>query len=169
MLTGDNDGAARGVAGMVGIPPESVRSKLLPGEKTDCLELLKGSGFLELEEASGKNEKKVTVVAMVGDGINDAPALALSDVGFAMGLKGSSVAIEAADVVLVDSDLRKLAKAVRIGRNVRRKIIENVVFSFVIKLAIIGCELMVYGVPRDSLSSSALSPVAAYLTSPTLI
>jgi cation-transporting P-type ATPase C len=99
MLTGDGEASAESVARAAGIA--EWRSRMLPDEKFDEIRGLRGAGC---------------TVAMVGDGINDAPALALADVGIAMGTAGSDVAIEAADIALASDDLRRLGTAIRLSR-----------------------------------------------------
>jgi|GEM_PF-3527296 len=120
MLTGDNDVSAKAVAEAVGIA--SVHADLKPEDK-----------MLVLKELKQKYER----VAMVGDGINDAPALASASVGVAMGAAGSDAAIEAADLALMSDDLSKLVFAVRIGRKARRVSQQNIVFSLVVLAVLI--------------------------------
>ncbi|KAG6547379.1 hypothetical protein Mapa_010827 [Marchantia paleacea] len=119
MLTGDSDAAAAAAHRKIG--EIDVYAQLLPEDKVNCV----------------KDLKKRGVTAMVGDGINDAPALAVADVGLAMGVAGSAVAMETADVALMTNDLQKLVVAIKLGRNCRRKIIQNVFLSFFTKLTII--------------------------------
>jgi len=136
MLTGDNEGSARAVQKVVGV--SDVRARLLPQDKVNHLKLLRSDREL-VERAgccSGSCKQKYAVVGMVGDGVNDAPALALATVGIAMGATGTVVAMETADVALMDTDLRKVAKAVRLGRMASRTILQNVVFAIVTKLAV---------------------------------
>jgi Cd2+/Zn2+-exporting ATPase len=119
MLTGDTPGAAEKTAAEVGIA--DFRAGLLPGDKVACVE--------ELLAQCSPGEK----LAFVGDGINDAPVLARADVGVAMGALGSDAAIEAADVVLMDDDPKKLAEAIRISRRCLRIIRQNIVFAIAVK------------------------------------
>jgi Cd2+/Zn2+-exporting ATPase len=116
MLTGDNRETARAVAAAVGIG--EVRAELLPADKLAAVE--------ELVARHG-------TVAMVGDGVNDAPALALSSVGIAMGAAGSPAAIETADVALMTEDLRKIPAAVVLGRRMVSLVRQNVAGSLAIK------------------------------------
>ncbi len=120
MLTGDGHKAAEEIAAALSF--DLVRSELLPKDKVTSVERL-------LADA-----KKGERVAFVGDGINDAPVLARADVGIAMGAMGSDAAIEAADVVLMDDDLRKLAKAVRIARRCMGIVRTNIAASIGIKV-----------------------------------
>lgn len=121
MLSGDTSGVAQGVASGVGI--DKVYSGLLPEGKVAKMEDL-----LAEETRSGK-------VAFVGDGINDAPVLTRADVGIAMGAIGSDAAIEAADVVLMDDDPMKIAKAIGISRKCLGIVWQNIVFALAVKLA----------------------------------
>jgi Cd2+/Zn2+-exporting ATPase len=120
MLTGDAKAVADQVAGQLGI--DEVYSELLPAGKVEKVE--------ELLAEKGEKEK----LAFVGDGINDAPVLSRADIGIAMGALGSDAAIEAADVVLMDDDPKKIAKAIRISRKCLRIVYENTTFAIAIKL-----------------------------------
>ena len=119
MLTGDSRRVAEETASSLGI--DEVYSELLPGDKVAKVE--------ELLAQKSPKEK----LAFVGDGINDAPVLSRADIGIAMGALGSDAAIEAADVVLMDDDPLKIAKAIRISRKCLRIVYENIVFAIGIK------------------------------------
>ncbi len=121
MLTGDAKKAAEQVARELSIG--EVYSELLPADKVAKVE--------ELLQRKGTKEK----LAFVGDGINDAPVLSRADIGIAMGALGSDAAIEAADVVLMDDDPLKIAKAIRISRKCLRIVYENIYFAIGIKVA----------------------------------
>jgi len=136
MLTGDNEKVASKVAEQVGI--DKYFAGLLPANKVEKIEsLLDGTRH----------------VAFAGDGINDAPVLTRADVGIAMGALGSDAAIEAADVVLMDDRLTKIAQAVRISRKTMRIVKENIIFSIAVKVAVMvlgalglaGMRLAVFG------------------------
>ena len=124
MLTGDRKDVAEEIALKLGI--DEVRSELLPGDKVDCVEKI-------IEKYSGKNSK----VVFVGDGINDAPVLMRADLGIAMGSLGSDAAIEAADIVLMDDDIRKIPKVIKIARKTKTIVRTNVAFALTVKLLIL--------------------------------
>ncbi|HBN09596.1 MAG TPA: cadmium-translocating P-type ATPase [Cyanobacteria bacterium UBA8530] len=121
MLTGDNEGTAARIAGRLGIT--EYYAELLPEDKVRAI--------LKLDEKYGR-------VAMVGDGINDAPALATASIGIAMGAAGTDVALEVADVALMNDDLRAIAPAVELGRRTLRVIRQNIFFSVFVKVFLIG-------------------------------
>lgn len=123
MLTGDHEEIGKKVAGLVGV--DEYHAELLPADKVTHLEeLLK-------TKPAGKT------LAYVGDGINDAPVLKRADVGIAMGALGSDAAIDAADVVLMDDDPRKIALAMKIARHTIHVAHENVVFAIGVKIAVL--------------------------------
>ncbi len=124
MLSGDNLRTARAIGQGAGI--EDVRGNLLPEEKLDAIAELQRSGL----------------VGMVGDGINDAPALAKADIGFAMGAAGTDSALETADVALMDDDLRKLPDFIRLSRRTGRLLAQNIVFALSTKAVFFGLTLV---------------------------
>lgn len=121
LLTGDNEGAARAVAAEVGIDPAHVIAGVMPDEKVDHVESL---------QAEGRN------VAMVGDGVNDAAALAAAELGLAMGA-GTDVAIEASDITLMNDDLRSAVDAIRLSRRTLGTIRGNLFWAFAYNVALI--------------------------------
>ena len=140
MLTGDAKRIADATAAELGI--DEVYSELLPAGKVSKVEELLGS--------LGGKEK----LAFVGDGINDAPVLSRADIGIAMGALGSDAAIEAADIVLMDDDPRKISKAIRISRKALRIVHENIYFAIGVKviclvLVAVGIANMWFGIFAD--------------------
>lgn len=125
MLTGDNQHTAEAIARSVGI--DEVRAGLLPEDKLSVIETFQGNGG---------------TVGMVGDGINDAPALARADVGFAMGAAGTDTAIETADVALMDDDLRKVAVFVQLSRTTSTILKQNIAMALGIKGVFLVLTLM---------------------------
>jgi Cd2+/Zn2+-exporting ATPase len=121
MLTGDNATTAQTIARVVGI--DEVRAQLLPAQKLE-----------EVKSLHNKYER----VAMVGDGINDAPALASADIGIAMGGAGTAQAIETADVALMSDNLNKLPFAIKISRKAMRVIKQNIVISLLLKFVFLA-------------------------------
>lgn len=123
MLTGDRQAAADAVAAELGI--DEVHAELLPADKVGQVEKLLGA----------QNEKER--LAFVGDGINDAPVLTREDIGIAMGSMGSDAAIEAADIVLMDDDIRKIASLVKIARKTLGIVKQNIVFALAVKALVL--------------------------------
>lgn len=122
MLTGDSEAVASQVARELGI--KEFHADLLPADKVLQVEAL-------MDETEGRNRK----LAFVGDGINDAPVLSRADIGIAMGAMGSDAAVEAADVVLMDDDPKRIAMAIRLSRRCLRIVKENILLAIGIKLA----------------------------------
>lgn len=128
MLTGDNQYTANTIAQQVGI--DEVKADLLPDDKLTAIE---------------SKIKQGQTIGMVGDGINDTPALARSDIGFAMGAAGTDTAIETADVALMDDDLRKLPLFIRLSKATRHILVQNISFAIGIKLLFLIITLLGYG------------------------
>jgi len=127
MLTGDNAHTAAQIAAQAGI--DQVYSNQLPEDKLNQIETL----------------SKQKVVGMVGDGINDAPALARANLGFAMGGMGSDTAIETADIALMDDDLRKIPLFVRLSQATWNKMLQNITAALGIKLLFLVATLFGFG------------------------
>ncbi len=116
MLTGDNVTTARTIAAQAGI--DDARGNLLPEDKLAAIEQLRAQyGY----------------AAMTGDGINDAPALARADIGIAMGAAGTDIAMEAADIVIMNDDLRRIPETIRISRQARAVLWQNIALALGIK------------------------------------
>ncbi|KAK4785342.1 hypothetical protein SAY86_002031 [Trapa natans] len=122
MLTGDSIAAAMDAQNQLGNVLDRVYAELLPEGKSKIIEQLKKNG----------------PTAMVGDGINDAPALATSDIGISMGISGSALATETGHVILMSNDIRMIPKAIKLARRAKRKVIENVFLSFFTRVAILA-------------------------------
>lgn len=122
MLTGDNIAVAKEVGDELGI--DDIRAQLLPDEKAEIVQ--------EIIKSKDVNKK----VAFVGDGINDAPVLSIADVGIAMGAMGSDAAIEAADIVLMDDNPRKIVSAIKVAKKTMNVVMQNIIFAIGVKILI---------------------------------
>ena len=137
MLTGDNHASAEALARDIGV--DETHAELLPHDKVTVVQALK---------------QKYGTVAMVGDGVNDAPALAAADVGIAMGAAGTDAALETADIALMADELFKIPFAIRLGRATLRNIRVNVTLSLALKavflaLAVVGTATLWMAVVAD--------------------
>ena len=129
MITGDNARVAAEVGRQVGI--SDIRADVLPAGKADVVKRLRDEG---------------EVVAMVGDGVNDAPALAIADLGVAMGGAGTDVALETADMVLMTDDLNGVGYAIELSRRTHRTIIQNIAFSLSV-IVVLAIAALTIGIP----------------------
>ncbi|ESQ54202.1 hypothetical protein EUTSA_v10024341mg [Eutrema salsugineum] len=122
MLTGDNQASAMQAQEQLGNAMDIIRAELLPEGKSEIIKEFKREG----------------PTAMVGDGLNDAPALATADIGISMGISGSALATETGHIILMSNDIRRIPQAIRLARRAKRKVVENVVLSITLKGAILA-------------------------------
>ncbi|WP_043355640.1 heavy metal translocating P-type ATPase [Cupriavidus basilensis] len=145
MLSGDNPHTAQAIAAQVQI--DEARGNQLPQDKADAIAALsvKGAEGAPGNGGNGSNGSKRVVVGMVGDGVNDAPALARADIGFAMGAAGTDTAIETADVALMDDDLRKIPAFIRLSRQTSTILKQNIALALGIKAIFLALTVMGLG------------------------
>jgi len=165
MLTGDRKATAVAIAGQLGV--DKVEAELMPEDKMTAVRKLK-------EECAANGRSLCSfgrhgTVAMVGDGINDAAALAASDVGVAMGAAGTQVAVENAQVVLMDSDLAKLVLAIDLGRHAVTKIKQNLSFALVSKVVMVGLTLAGYASLWGAIAADLGAMLAVTLNASTVL
>ncbi|KAL0758549.1 hypothetical protein Bca101_074699 [Brassica carinata] len=122
MLTGDNQDAAMHAQEQLGNALDVVHGELLPEDKSRIIQDFKKEG----------------PTAMVGDGVNDAPALATADIGISMGISGSALATQTGDIILMSNDIRRIPQAIKIARRARRKVVQNVFISIIFKVGILS-------------------------------
>ena len=156
MLTGDNENAARVIATQAGV--DEFRAQLMPDDKLEAVTALVqelGGIASDVKPASGRrSETRRGKAGMAGDGINDAPALARADIGFAMAKGGTDTAMETADVALMDDDLRKIPRFIRLSRRVHGILMQNIALALGVKalffiLTLFGCTSMWMAVFAD--------------------
>lgn len=152
MLSGDDRKISEAVAGELGV--DQVYAQLLPQDKVEKMEALKEL----ITTPKGR-------LVFVGDGINDAPVLAQAHIGAAMGALGSDAAIEAADVVLMDDDLGKLPRAIKIARFTRKVIVQNIVLALGIKAAVVILGLFGYATMWEAVFADVGAALLAVLNS----
>jgi P-type E1-E2 ATPase len=126
LLTGDNNGAAIAVSSLVGIGPSQVHTGLLPEDKVTHVRTLQ------------KNGRRVL---LVGDGVNDAPALAAAHLGVAMGRRGSDLALETADAVIVRDELATLPALIKLSRQARRVVVANLLIAATVIAVLVAWDL----------------------------
>ncbi len=139
MVSGDNAGAAQAMAARLGLRPDEVQAGVLPGGKADAVRALQAGG---------------AVVAMVGDGVNDAPALAAADIGIAMG-SGTDVALQAAGITLMRPDPALVAEALGVAARTVAKIRQNLFWAFVYNVA--GIPLAAFGLLSPVVAGAAMA------------
>lgn len=139
MLTGDKWDTAYSAGDKIGIKKENIYAELLPLDKTAHLEEIIGKS-----KNTSKIGTKHAKTVFVGDGINDAPVIALADVGIAMGGAGAEATIEVADIVVMNDEPMQVVKAVKISKRTKRIVMENIVFSLGVKLVIMILSLFGY-------------------------
>ncbi|EOA15977.1 hypothetical protein CARUB_v10004075mg [Capsella rubella] len=122
MLTGDNQASAMHAQEQLGNAMDIVRAELLPEGKSEIIKEFKREG----------------PTGMVGDGLNDAPALATADIGISMGVSGSALATETGNIILMSNDIRRIPQAIKLARRAKRKVVENVIISISMKGAILA-------------------------------